>query len=76
MISWGPQDEEMGWEGGRVSYVVTFEEGQVQVVGHMFCDGRLSTCCGASKKEDIPGPLFRWLFTHCVVQVDLLALSI
>lgn len=50
-----------------MSYVVAFEEGQAQVVGYMFCDGRLATCRGAGEEDNIPGLLFRWLLTHCVI---------
>lgn len=56
--------------GYIVSYVVALEEGQAQVVGHMFCNGRLATCRGTREEEDIPGPLFRWLLTHCVICID------
>lgn len=50
-----------------VSYVVALEEGQVQVVGHMLCDGRLAACRGACEEEDVAWMLCCWLLTHCDV---------
>lgn len=67
------------WVNGRgkgSAHVVALEEGEVELVGYVFCNGRLSACRRSSKKEDIARVLFCGLGCVCHFETVLVLLVV